>query len=449
MAGGHTPDLLTLYLPAVAGFLLLALGADAIVRVGLQTIAARRIGLGLAFSLALMTVGSVFPEVALIFQTHALERRIERGEIYYPLHPVEFSERSTEAIDNAVSPPQIKLRIDDSSLTDLRNRLIGRTTSSLPIGIVLGSCLINLLLVIGIAGLRFGKPIPTSSRALMRDGAFLALGALFAAIVVTKPSFLPSLKWEMLSSIGLGLAFIYVAVVMTTDGASATVAAAAAPGAAPKPEAGEPAPAMPRTPGGMPGYLYFFGGLIALWLGASLIIGFVADHMIWFENVAGADPKNPQVHHDVFAPLALLGLAVGVAIPELLAASIIARGDEPDLALSTVLSATVLNLLGGLGLAILLFSDNANLLAALPHFEFSIDLLALIIAIALVLYFLFSGRKLSSGESMLLILLYAAYVALRLPFTVGVDGTTVAAHVAQWLQHVIAPPLPPPVVAPS
>ncbi len=429
-------EILTSVVALLAGFVLLAFGANAVVSVCLQALGGRGARVGLAFGLALVTIGSIFPEASLILGAKRLEQLVENGQIYVPLvsgsipDKVGLIENSTQPVDRTAEPAINKRAIDDPALESLKNTLVGRVTSSVPVGLIFGSSLVNLLLVVGIAGLRFGRPLPTSKPALMRDGVFLLGGLAYAGIVLAKVDL--GISNMQLGGVGIAAALVYVLAAMTTS------APAAAPAA---PAEGAAAPVSPHAaalPASIPGYLYFFGGLIALWQGSSLIINFIAEHFLWLHLNFSAGKE------DLFAPLALFGLAIGVAIPELVAASIIARRDEPDLALATVLTATVLNLLGGLGLAIVLFNgfpsfESTAGVVANPLSQFAVDWLLLVVAVVFVIFFLSSGRELSTGESLVLILLFLAYVAIRLPLPMSEDCGTIANCASQWIDGLTAP----------
>lgn len=431
---------LTSYIAVLAGFVLLAFGANAVVSVCLQALGGKGARLGLAFSLALVTIGSIFPEASLILGTKRLEQRIENGQIYVPLamgaipDKVGVTENSTQPVDRTTERPRSKRAIDDPALASLKQTLVGRVTSSIPVGIIFGSSLVNLLLVVGIAGLRFGRALPTSRGALMRDGVFLIAGLVYAGIVVAKIDV--GIPTQQLGTLGIAVALVYVLAAMTTSApAPAVQAAPAQDAAAPSSPPAPPPPRPVALPAAIPGYLYFFGGLIALWQGSSLIINFIAEHLLWLHLNFSAGAV------DVFAPLAVFGLAIGVAIPELVAASIIAQRDEPDLALATVLTATILNLLAVLGLAIILFDgfpsfEGTEGLIGNPLSQFAIDWIVLVLAVAFVLLFCLSGKELSTGESLVLILLFLAYVAVRLPVPVSDECGTVAECATQWIDGV-------------
>jgi Ca2+/Na+ antiporter len=425
----------------VAGFVLLAFGANAVASLGLQAVGRRGAGLGLAFSLALVTVGSVLPEASLILQTQRLEQLIDDGRIYVRLERgqlpqrVGFSERSTEPVDRALTPPLGKTPINVRELQDVQRTLHERVTSNIPVGLLIGSSLINLLLVIGIAGLRVGRPIPTSRRALIRDSIFLVLGVLFAGFVIARPELVTSEAGALSRAtafLGIALAATYVLLCVSTNGSAET---RAQPSGSASEGAQSTAPLPPAAPA-IPLYLYFLGGLAALWQGSQLIINFIADHIMWLDlDLEGGTA-------DVFVLLALFGLAFGVAIPELVAAAFLAKRDEPDLALGAVLTATVLNLLGGLGIAILVFggfpgSEAAATAVGNPLSQFALDWMVLVVAVIFVISFCLSGKELSTSESIVLILLFTGYVVLRFVGVGTGDCGDLAECAAHWLEAIV------------
>lgn len=429
----------------IAGFVLLAFGANAVASIGVRTMGARRAGLGLAFSLALVTLGSILPEASLILQTQRLEELIDDGRIYVRLKDgqlperVGFAERSTEPLDRSTTPPLTKTAINVRQLESVQKSLHDRVMNNIPVGLLIGSSLINLLLVIGIAGLRVGQPIPTSRRALIRDSIFLVIGVLYAGVIIARPELVTGEAGTLsrgAALLGIALAATYVLLCTSTNGSEARAkpASSSAQGEVPP----SPAPALPLpTAPAIPLYLYFLGGLAALWQGSQLIIDFIAEHLLWLH----LDLAVGRV--DAFAMLALFGLAAGVAIPELVSASFIARRDEPDLALGAVLTATVLNLLGGLGLAILVFNGFPAVEAAEgatgnPLSQFALDWMVLVVATIFAVSFLLSRKELSMSESIVLILLFAGYVVLRVAGP-GTEGcATIADCASQWLEKTVA-----------
>ena len=433
------------FVALIAGFVLLAFGANAIVSVGLQTLGRRGATLGLAFSLTLVTIGSILPEASLIVGTRHLKELIDDGRIYVlPTGSgalpttVDISERSTEPRDRVTGA--FKTPVKDFGA--VKDTLVGRVTNNIPVGLLIGSSLINLLLVFGIAGWRVGRPIPTTRPTLIRDAIFLVIGLGFAGLVIARPDLVlegPSAgdgtpsraiyDWFGLVGIGLALAYVLLAMSSSTPAEAPRPADAAAGAAAP---AATPLPSVAA----IPTYLYFLGGLAALWAGSRWIVEFIADHIMWLHI------QLAFAHVDVFVLLALFGLALGVAIPELVAASIIARREEPDLALGTVLTATVLNLLGGLGIAILLFDGFPGLQLADGTFanplnQFAFDWIVLVIAVIFAVSFLLSGKELSTSESVVLILLFVGYVALRVVPHEFKGCVTIAECASNWLDTAI------------
>ena len=382
----------------VAGALLLAFGGEFVVRVGLSALGDKTSGVAAAVAVLIVTLGSVFPEASLIYQTQKLNWKLDNGGVWVTFDnqgykdPVTLDDRSSTDVVTPACEGCRKYKANDNRWVEPKvvQQIKDRISVSVPLGIIFGGCLLNLLLIVGIAGLRTGKPIPTSLPSLMRDALFLAAGLVYAAIVI--------LHWKAswadhLGLGGIGIAVLYLFVVIATerpqnaDSLADTAANVATPG---------------RATGAM-AILYIAGGALALWFGAKFIMDVISDHvmMLYFNNSHGL--------LDAFAPVALFGVAGIVALPELMAALVSSRNGDAQLATRTLISAAVLNLLAVLGFAVWRFKD----IGATAHLNFAFDLGMLAIASFFVVLLLASKAELSRGESAFLILLYVVYVGMR------------------------------------
>jgi Ca2+/Na+ antiporter len=257
---------------------------------------------------------------------------------------------------------------------------------------------------------------------------------LFAGFVIARPELVTGEAGALSRAtafLGIALAATYVLLCVSTNGSAETRAQPSGSAS----EAAQPAP-LPSAAPAIPLYLYFLGGLAALWQGSQLIINFIADHIMWLDlDLEGGTA-------DIFALLALFGLAFGVAIPELVAAAFLAKRDEPDLALGAVLTATALNLLGGLGIAILVFNgfpgaEAAAAGASNPLSQFALDWMVLVVAVIFAISFCLSGKELSTSESIVLILLFTGYVVLRVVGVGTGDCGDLAECAAHWLEAIV------------
>jgi cation:H+ antiporter len=98
-------------------------------------------------------------------------------------------------------------------------------------------------------------------------------------------------------------------------------------------------------------------------------------------------------------------VAVGTSLPELATSAVAAVRGESDMSVGTILGSNIFNLLGILGV-----SASAKPLAVAPHIV-SYDLPIVVGFSLLCLPIMLTGRRISRGEGMMLLLCYAAYTA--------------------------------------
>lgn len=263
-------------------------------------------------------------------------------------------------------------------VTSLQAALSG--SSGIAIGNVVGSNIGNVLLILGIAALI--APISVDPKAFRRDGAvvvlstLLCLGAVLlgevgrligAGLVVALATYLGFTLWSERRSGGTPAATVYES------------EADAVPG--------------PETNLGV-SLLIALGGLVITIFGARFLVsGAVA-----IAQSAGLSE-------------ALIGLtivAIGTSMPELVTSIIAVRKGEGSVALGNVLGSNIFNILGILGITILVQP------MVIPSEIARFDIWILCATALLLVAFARSGWTISRREGGFLVLAYAAYLAALL-----------------------------------
>jgi cation:H+ antiporter len=103
-------------------------------------------------------------------------------------------------------------------------------------------------------------------------------------------------------------------------------------------------------------------------------------------------------------------IAVGTSLPELIVSTMAAFKGKHELAVGNVVGSNIINILGVLGPAVLISGLFGNGLTVSPRALF-FDIPMLIIVSCFCLIICFTGRRVTRGEGLFLLLCYAAYIA--------------------------------------
>jgi cation:H+ antiporter len=102
--------------------------------------------------------------------------------------------------------------------------------------------------------------------------------------------------------------------------------------------------------------------------------------------------------------IALSIVAVGTSLPELVVSSMAAYRDESDIAVGNVLGSNVFNILMILGVAALFIPLNANVPESIAH-------LWILLAVTLVMFtILYTGHKISRIEGVFMLVIYSVFI---------------------------------------
>jgi cation:H+ antiporter len=240
----------------------------------------------------------------------------------------------------------------------------------LALGNVVGSNTANVLLVLGVPALI--ATLHTGASAARRDFGFMIAGtALFIALCFTGTL----VWWHGIVLLG-ALAAILVATFMASRAEDVEV------------EGAEP---------GLPGWkigAFLVLGIVGLPLGANLLVDGATD-------IARAFGVSDAV-------IGLTLVAIGTSLPELATTVMAAIRRHADVALGNVIGSNLFNLLGIMGVAVLVGPVPVD-----PQF-LTLDLWTMLAASLLLIPFVFMRRDITRGWGVALTGLYAGYLVLVL-----------------------------------
>ena len=148
------------------------------------------------------------------------------------------------------------------------------------------------------------------------------------------------------------------------------------------------------------------GALVAVVLGIALLV--TGAHVLVQGAVALA--RIGGLSEEV---IGLTLVAVGTSLPELATSIVAAMRRNPDVCLGNVLGSNIFNLLGIAGAAAIV----RPLVFDLKILSF--DLWALVLVTALLIAIMLTGRRITRTEGAVLLVLYAAYIAIQFTGLIG------------------------------
>jgi cation:H+ antiporter len=246
------------------------------------------------------------------------------------------------------------------------------------LGNIIGSNIVNILLILGIAGLIF--PIKTEKNTVWREIPFALLSVL-VLLVLSNDLLIDKISEAVISrSDGIILLAFFSIFLTYVFGISKVE--------------GEGISKM-ESRSWLKLVLYIIGGLVALIVGGKLVVDSVVKVAAWFE----VSEK-------------LIGLTIvagGTSLPELFTSAVAAHKGKSDIAIGNIVGSNIFNVFFIMGISALItpiyFPPVLNC-----------DLLILISASVLLFVTMFTGKKrsLDRWEAVLFILLYSTYVTYLL-----------------------------------
>lgn len=244
------------------------------------------------------------------------------------------------------------------------------------VGNVLGSNIVNILLILGLTAVI--TPIPADPASFRRDAPMLAVATLFCVAVV---------ETDALNRLAGALFLVLLAGYLLRT--YRIERAAQDPSAVMHANEGR----LIRRPSQRP-WLSAFLGLAGL---ASILVG--ADLLVTASiGIASALGISDEL-------IGLTVVAVGTSLPELATALMAAIRRETDIAFGNVLGSNIFNILGILGTTAVVRPLHV------PEPVIDIDAWVLLGVTGLLLYYAMTQARVSRGEGAVFLLLYAAYIA--------------------------------------
>src|SRR5215472_122034 len=250
--------------------------------------------------------------------------------------------------------------------------------SDIALGNVIGSNILNLLLILGLGALI--RPMPSPPKVVLRDGGSMLASSVALALMAWGHVIN---RWE---GAFLLVAFVgYVVATLVTDWRRPPEHSVACARALARMAAGE-------TPGPA-GFFILVFGLVSLALGAH----FAVAGAVRFAVTAGLSQ----------ATVAVTVVAFCTSVPELLLTTIAAARGQTDLAIGHLVGSNTFNILAVVGLTALL-----RPLPVSPALA-GIDMLVMVGASAILLPMLATNWRLSRPQGALLLVSYLGYVVFR------------------------------------
>ena len=243
-----------------------------------------------------------------------------------------------------------------------------QNNSDISLGNIIGSCVANLLLVLGVASII--RPIKVRKGIIKREAPIM-LGATVFLLVASYLGFLD--KYHLIGGIiflVLFFLFIYFFICCAKKERDNSK----------KINSGKTTINI----------LFIILGIVGVIAGAWLLIE---------SAVSIADYLNIPAFI-----IAISMVAIGTSLPELVVSSMAAYKDESDIAVGNVLGSNVFNILMILGVAALFIPLNANIAESIAHLWI---LLAASLVVFLILY---TGHKISRVEGVFMLAIYSVFI---------------------------------------
>ena len=263
-------------------------------------------------------------------------------------------------------------------VTSLQAALSG--SSGIAIGNVVGSNIANVLLILGIAALI--APIKVDPRAFRRDGAVVAAATLLCLGGVLMGEIDRLTGAGFVAALAVYLGFTLWSEKQPGGAQAATVY-----------ENEADAVAGPQTSAGV-SFLIALAGLVITILGARFLVSGAV-------SLAEAAGISETV-------IGLTIVAVGTSMPELVTSVIAVRKGQGDVALGNILGSNIFNILGILGVTVLVQP------MIVPSQIAALDIWVLCATTLVLVVFARSGWTISRREGGLFVMAYAAYLAVLL-----------------------------------
>ncbi len=246
---------------------------------------------------------------------------------------------------------------------------------ALAIGNVVGSNIANVLLVLGLAALV--RPLAISLNVLRVDSpVMLGSALLFAAFSLAGGAVL---RWQGVVLLAVLIAYLYLTYVLSRR--------------EPRTVKDEYDQALAPEGSRILQIVMILVGLAGLKYGADFIVSGAV-------GIAEQFRLSPRL-------IGMTIVAVGTSLPEIATCIVAARRGQPDIAIGNIVGSNIFNILSVIGVAAVVAAPVEVAPAAL-HF----DVPVMIVTMALAWPMMWTGRRITRGEGLFLLALYAGYLIM-------------------------------------
>lgn len=256
------------------------------------------------------------------------------------------------------------------------------------VGTAIGSNIANILLIMGLAALI--RPLLIRNTAIVRDGVFFVAASGFLLwiaqtgflTIVDAGFFLGALVLYLFTSYVTELFYSPAKTSGTSSDQTGTVS---------------------RAPDGLVGRSLVLSLIFVIMGGVTLYFGaqFVIEGTIGYARQSGIEEGL----------LSLSVVALGAALPELVATVFACLRNQPGLVIGNLIGSSIINILGVLGLTAFLADFDVEIASI-----FTWDIWIMFAAALILLPFMVTGRLLSRFEGMLLVIAYGGYLYMLFTF---------------------------------
>lgn len=258
-----------------------------------------------------------------------------------------------------------------------------RGEAALAVGNIAGTNMVNLLLILGLSAALRALPISAQTLRLDLPGMVVAAGAL---VLVSLDGHIAT--WEGALMVAGSVAYMVLVVSGAVRGRPEVV----------EEYEEEFTPPPTRTPrrAALLETGILLGGIVIILFGADLLV----DGSVLAARTFGVSE----------AVIGLTVIAIGTSAPELVTTIITTIRDERDIAIGNLIGSSVLNILLILGVTTVVVPGDVPVARELVR----IDIPLMFLAAVLCLVVFRSGARVSRGEGVLFVLVYATYLGVLL-----------------------------------
>lgn len=260
--------------------------------------------------------------------------------------------------------------------------------AGLAVGNIVGTNLVNLLLVLGLAALLV--PVDVDGRTLRVDLPAM-IGAAVLLLVLCLDAELSTLDGVVLVAYGVGYLVAVLVPVLRGGGAGGED-----PGWPSDADSDAAPDAAPAAPGVGRQVLVLVGGLLVVVVGSELLVGGAVD----IATSLGAS--------DVLVGLTVV--AIGTSAPELVTTVVGTLRGERDLAIGNLVGSSIINIALVLGPTVILAPGRITV----PGEILAVDLALLVAVTVLAVPAFVTGRRLSRAEGGVFVVTYLVYLGYLL-----------------------------------